>query len=139
VISVTPQTDVSPKPVKVLSVEDEVLLRLMATDVLRQEGFQVFEASNGHEGVSILKTMPVDVVITDLRMNSFADGLELARYARAHCPGISLVLASAQGPPITEDLAFDAFFIKPYPPEDRVPWIKRRHASAPDAADSTVP
>jgi PleD family two-component response regulator len=60
------EADMPPKPVKVLFAEDEVLLRLMVTDVLRQAGFQVFEASNGHEGVSILKTMPVDVVITDL-------------------------------------------------------------------------
>ena len=107
----------------------------MVTDVLRQAGFQVFEASNGHEGVSILKTMPVDVVITDLRMNTFADGFELARYARA---GISLLLASAQGPPITEDLAFDAFFIKPYPPEDIANWIRRRHSSTRDHAGSDL-
>jgi DNA-binding response OmpR family regulator len=62
VITASPKADVPPKPVKVLFTEDEVLLRLMVTDVLRQAGFQVFEASNGHEGVSILKTMPVDVV-----------------------------------------------------------------------------
>ena len=66
VITASPKADGPPKPVKVLFAEDEVLLRLMVTDVLRQAGFQVFEASNGHEGVSILKTMPVDVVITDL-------------------------------------------------------------------------
>jgi hypothetical protein len=40
VIGVTPQADVPPKPVKVLFVEDEVLLRLMMTDVLGEEGFQ---------------------------------------------------------------------------------------------------
>jgi hypothetical protein len=38
VIGVTPQADVPPKPVKVLFVEDEVLLRLMMAD--REEGFQ---------------------------------------------------------------------------------------------------
>jgi CheY-like chemotaxis protein len=138
VITASPKADVPPKPVKVLFAEDEVLLRLMVTDILRQAGFQVFEASNGHEGVSILKTMPVDVVITDLRMNSFTDGFELARYARAHCPGVSLVLASGQGLPITEDLAFDAFFTKPYPPEDIANWIRRRHSSARDHADSDL-
>jgi CheY-like chemotaxis protein len=40
VISVTPQTDVPPRPVRVLVVEDEVLLRLMIADMLREEGFQ---------------------------------------------------------------------------------------------------
>jgi CheY-like chemotaxis protein len=136
VISVTPEADLPPKPVKVLVAEDEVLVRLMVAEVLRGGGFQVFEASNGQEGISILKTMPVDVVITDLRMVSRADGLELARYVRTHCPGICLVLASAQAPPITEDLTFDAFFIKPYPPDDIANWIRRRHTSTRDHAES---
>ena len=68
VISVTPEASVPPKPVKVLVAEDVVLVRLMMADMLRGEGFQVFEASNGQEGISIMKTMPVDVVITDFRM-----------------------------------------------------------------------
>lgn len=111
----------------------------MLADALREEGFQVFEASDGEEGISILKAMPVDVVVTDLRMSAFADGLELARHVRAHWPRVSLILASAQAPPIVEDITFDAFFVKPYPPERLAAWIKRRHASAPDAADSDVP
>jgi CheY-like chemotaxis protein len=136
VISVTPQTDVPPKPVKVVVAEDEVLVRLMVAEVLRGEGFQVFEASNGQEGISILKAMAVDIMITDLRISAIADGMELASYVRAHCPGISLVLAAAQAPPITEDLTFDAFFIKPYPPEDIANWIRRRHTSTRDHAES---
>ena len=138
-ISATPQSDVPPKPVKVLLAEDEVLLRLMVAEVLRGEGFQVFEVSDAEEGISILKAIPVDVVVTDLRMSAFADGLELARYIRAHCPGVSVILASAQAPPIIEDLTFDAFFIKPYPPEDLVAWIRRRHIKTPNAADGAVP
>jgi CheY-like chemotaxis protein len=62
------------KPVKVLFAEDEVLVRLMMAEALRGEGFQVFEASDGEEGISVLKAMPVDVVITDLRMSAVADG-----------------------------------------------------------------
>jgi CheY-like chemotaxis protein len=136
VISVTPEASVPPKPVKVLVAEDVVLVRLMMADMLRGEGFQVFEASNGQEGISIMKTMPVDVVITDFRMGSRADGLELARYVRAHRPGVSLVLASAQAPPIPEDVVFDAFFIKPYKPEDIASWIRRRHTSIRGHAES---
>jgi CheY-like chemotaxis protein len=120
---------VPPKPVKVLFGEDEDLVRLMLADVLRDEGFQVIEASDAAEAISMLKAMPVDVVITDLRMRTNADGLELAAYVRAHCPGVSLVGASAYAPPITEDLAFDAFFIKPYNPDDIASWIRHRHSS----------
>jgi Response regulator receiver domain len=80
VISVTPQTDVPPKPVKVLFADDEDLVRLMMADVLREKGFQVIEASDAAEAISIIKTTPVDAVITDLRMSAVADGLELAAY-----------------------------------------------------------
>ena len=131
-ISVTPKTDVPPKPVMILLAEDEVLVRLMVADALRGEGFPVFEASNGQEGISILKARRIDVVITDLRMDTLTDGLELARYARAQCPDVSLVLASAQAPPIVEDLSFDAFFTKPCPPEDIASWIRRRHTRTSD-------
>jgi CheY-like chemotaxis protein len=135
VISVTSQTDVPPEPVKVLFAEDEDLVRLMMDDVLRDAGFQVIEASDAAEAISIIKTTPVDAVITDLRMSAVADGLELAAYVRAHCPGVSLVGASAYAPPISKDLAFDAFFIKPYNPEDIASWIRHRHSSTRDHVD----
>src|ERR1700730_11936441 len=130
-ISSPPNTDVPPNAVKLLYAEDEVLLRLMLADALHEAGFQGFEASDGEESLSILKTMSVDVVVTDLRMATLTDGLELGRYVRAHCPGVSLVLASAQAPPIADVLMFDDFFVKPFAPEDLVAWITRRHASAP--------
>ena len=50
----------------------------MLADALSEAGFQVFEASDGEESISILKTMSVDVVVTDLRMATLTDGLELA-------------------------------------------------------------
>ena len=85
VIGATPGGNVPPKQVKVLFAEDEDLVRLMLADVLREEGFLVFEASDAAEAISTLKPMPVDVVITDLRMRTIADGLELAAFVRAHC------------------------------------------------------
>ena len=58
-ISSPPNTDVQPNAVKLLYAEDEVLLRLMLADALCEAGFQVFEASDGEESISILKTMSV--------------------------------------------------------------------------------
>ena len=129
---------VPPRRLKVLFAEDEVLLRLMLCDVLRESGFQVFEAADAAEAVAILRTTPVDVVITDLRMRAIGDGTEVARYVRAHCSGVSLILAAATVPPIPEPSPFDAFFLKPYQPEDIVAWIRRHHARASDHADSSL-
>ena len=50
---------VPPRRLKVLFAEDEVLLRLMLCDVLRESGFQVFEAADAAEAIAILRTTPV--------------------------------------------------------------------------------
>jgi CheY-like chemotaxis protein len=131
------EADMPPKRLKVLFAEDEVLIRLMVTDVLRQSGFQALEARDAAEAISILRTTPVDVVVTDLHMRVVGDGMEVARHVRAHCPGVSLLLAAAATPPITEQSLFDAFFVKPYQPEDIVAWIARRHATASRREDSS--
>ena len=86
--------DLASRRLKVLFAEDEVLLRLMLCDVLRESGFQVFEAAD-----AALRTTPVDVVITDLLMRVVGDGIEFARHVGAHCPGVSLLLASANERP----------------------------------------
>ena len=65
--------DLAPRRLKVLFAEDEVLLRLMLCDVLRKSGFQVFEAADTAEAIAILRTTPVDVVITDLHMRVVGD------------------------------------------------------------------
>jgi len=64
--------------VTILVVEDEVLVRLMLADELREQGFQVYEAVDAKQAVSILKTMPVDAVVTDLHMRTFREGISFS-------------------------------------------------------------
>lgn len=99
----------------VLAVEDEVLIRLMIADALRAEGIAVIEASNGDEAMLVLQSaLPVQLLLTDIRMPSALDGLALAHAARVARPGLKLIVASSQ---VSRDevagLA-DAFFSKPY-------------------------
>jgi len=121
---------------KVLVAEDEVVVRLMLADELRRSGLQVFEAANADEAISILKSLPMDVVLTDLHMKTALDGLELAGYVRAHHPGVLLLLSSAHTPPVAECDWFDAFFVKPYSPQQIVAYIKRRERTILDHEDS---
>ncbi len=116
---------------KVIVVEDEVLVRLMLADVLREHGFDVLEAANAAEALSILRSIPVDVAILDLHMKVAGEGMLVANYVRRQGLCTLLVLASAQVPRETEGLPFDAFFIKPYDPEEIAIWIKRRSVTAP--------
>jgi CheY-like chemotaxis protein len=119
----------SARRIKVLVAEDEVLVRLMLADALREQGFQVFEATNADEALSILRSMTVDVVVTNLNMRGATDGMLVAGYVRERCPGAALLLSSAQAPPIAKDCPFDAFFVKPYDPLSVATWILRRDPS----------
>ena len=67
----------------ILVVEDEVLVRMMIADELRNAGYTVLEASNADETLEVLRhTSEVAVVFTDLRMPGSMDGDEI----RGFCP-----------------------------------------------------
>ena len=54
---------------RVLLVEDEGLIRLMIAETLRDEGFDVVQAENGDEVISLLDQVDsFDVLFTDLQM-----------------------------------------------------------------------
>lgn len=99
----------------VLVVEDEVLIRLMIADALRSAGFAVIEASNGDEAMRVLQSaLPVQLLLTDIRMASKLDGLALAHAARAVRPGLKLIVASSHVSGDEVAGLADAFFSKPY-------------------------
>ena len=73
-----------------------------------------------------LSESTVNVVVTDLHMRTAMEGIELAKYVRAHHPSVPLLLSSAHALRIPECDCFDAFFIKPYDPQQIVTWIRQR-------------
>ncbi len=117
----------------VLVVEDEVLIRLMIADTLRANGLNVVEASNCDEAVAVLRSsVPLDIVLTDMRMPHESDGLVLARLVRETRPELKLIIAASHA--TEEHLALaDAFFCKPYDLIAVVSRIKHFLAGSPDA------
>jgi CheY-like chemotaxis protein len=137
-INVTPIPQTAPETVKVLIAENEVLVRFMLADVLRNAGFQVFEATHAEEAIAILKTMQVDVVVADLQMGAVKDGLVVVNFVREHCPGTPMLLTYVLAPPV-DRCSFDAFFIKPYRPEEIVAWIKRHSTAIASGTKDVLP
>jgi len=66
----------------VLVVDDNKLTRKVLDDALTAGGYEVVVAEDGIEGLAILKTQPVDVVVTDLNMPHM-DGFEMIQQIRA--------------------------------------------------------
>jgi two-component system, chemotaxis family, chemotaxis protein CheY len=65
-----------------LVVDDSKATRLILGHILRQIGFQVAEAGNGHEGIEQLKRFNPHVVLIDWNMPDMS-GLEFVQAVRA--------------------------------------------------------
>ena len=83
-------------PDRLLLVDDDAsLLKLLAIR-LEAEGFEVVTAASASEALQVLRNKPMDLVITDLRMEG-ASGLELFTQVRYFFPGLPVIIMSAQG------------------------------------------
>jgi two-component system, response regulator PdtaR len=98
-----------------LIVEDEFLIRMLLAEALRQADFDVIEAANGDEALSVLHTSAdPDVLITDVRMPGSIDGFALAAYVRRTKPGLKVIITSGHAAPDGAIGLADAFLHKPY-------------------------
>ena len=84
--------------------EDEKTFQLTLMDGLRkyEQDFRVLSAENGRIAKEILETLPVDLVVTDLKMAEM-DGLELLAYIRKNNPYIPVIVMTAFGNPELEN------------------------------------
>jgi CheY-like chemotaxis protein len=105
----------SPRRSTILVVEDEVLVRLLVAEELRDTGFVVIEAANTDEALTVLRSSTdIDVMVTDIRMPGSRDGLALAEEARTTWPALKIIVASASFPRRPPPEIVDAMFTKPY-------------------------
>jgi CheY-like chemotaxis protein len=103
----------------VLVVEDEILLRMRAVDIVEDAGYTSVEAADADEAVAILESRS-DIVLlfTDIQMPGSMDGLGLARSVHDRWPPIKIILVSGQVAPTAVEIPADSrFFGKPL--EDR--------------------
>ena len=99
---------------KILLVEDEVLIRMDAADSLRVEGWQVVEAGTAADALAILARSSFDVLLTDVRMPGDLSGLDLIRIVRLSNPDIKIAIKSGGHVPSGDFLAdYDVFYPKP--------------------------
>jgi CheY-like chemotaxis protein len=84
-------------PMVVLVVEDEMLLRMRAVDMVEDAGFTPVEAVDADEAVAILEARSdIALLFTDIQMPGSMDGLKLAHAVRERWPPIKIILVSGQ-------------------------------------------
>ena len=104
------------KRLSVLIVEDEILLRIAAVEMIEEAGFETVEAGSAAEAISILESRSnIRVVFTDIQMPGSMDGLKLAAAVRSRWPLIKIMAASGRSCIREGDLPKGGVFLaKPY-------------------------
>lgn len=119
----------------VLVVEDDVLVRLVISDYLRECGYRVYEAVNADEALAVLQSpkVSIDIVFSDVLMPGDMDGFGLARWIRSNKPHVQVVLTAGveRSAEIAATLCESGPLLeKPYPPQGVVDRIRRLAAKA---------
>lgn len=109
------------KPI-VLIVEDEMVLRMRAVDIVEDAGFVPVEAISADEAIEILESRDdISLLFTDIQMPGSMDGLKLAHATHARWPHIKIILVSGQIRVTDADKPDDSrFFPKPLEIEQMV-------------------
>ncbi|RYZ40865.1 MAG: PAS domain S-box protein [Myxococcaceae bacterium] len=93
----------------VLVVEDEQVIRGLIVEVLRELGYRALEASDGLEGLRLLRGAPrLDLLVTDMGLPGL-NGRQLADAGRAARPGLKVLFMTGYA----ENAAVSSGFLEP--------------------------
>lgn len=120
---------------RVLVVDDELLIRWSMTETLTQAGWEVGEAGNAKEALRHLSADPApDVILLDFRLPDSSD-LTLLEKIRRLVPGTAVVMMTAYGTPAMRAgaLALGAHRVvtKPLDMHDLAPLVQEAYEARP--------
>jgi len=137
---------------RVLLVEDNPVVRLVAVTMLQQSGLQVHECHDGAEAVALLRHTAVDLVLMDCQMpvlDGFAATVQIRVLEAAHVtrrtPIVALTANALDGDADRCRAAgMDGYVTKPFTREQLLlalaPWLQvEAQPAAPGAETATVP
>ena len=123
--------DASARRKTVLIVEDEEMVRKLASTILQRAGFEVLEAKDGPHALEVWtgRKDDVDLLLTDMIMPNGITGGELAHLLLHERPSLPVIYASGYSMELTapDFLETDrqAFLQKPYRSEQLVATVQR--------------
>lgn len=84
------------KPARILTIDDEQLVREIITAYLEDSGFEVLQAGDGGTGIDLIRAEQPDLVLCDLRMPGI-DGLQVLATVTREFPDLPILVVSGMG------------------------------------------
>ncbi|MGW8194449.1 MAG: sigma-54-dependent transcriptional regulator [Desulforhopalus sp.] len=78
----------------ILIVDDEPNYLVVLSELLKDEGFEVFTASDGAKGMKVVEDVDLDIVITDMQMPGM-DGMEFLRRVKEKKSDLPVIVITA--------------------------------------------
>jgi DNA-binding NtrC family response regulator len=94
-LSVTPE---QPQAGRVLIIDDEAAIRESLQILLEDDGYEVVNAQDGEEGLAVLDSQAVDLVLLDFQLPD-RNGLEILKDIRERDPELAVIMITAYGTP----------------------------------------
>jgi CheY-like chemotaxis protein len=105
--------DQSVAPPVILVVEDEMLPRMRAIDMVEDAGYTSVEAVDADEALAVLESRSdIALLLTDIQMPGSMDGLKLAHAVRKRWPPIKIILVSGQLKSANIDIPANSSFLE---------------------------
>jgi CheY-like chemotaxis protein len=103
---------------KLLVAEDDIFVREMIAEFLRDAGFDVVEAGNADEAMAVFESgAEIDLLFRDVRMPGSMDGSALAERVKGTWPATHIVLTSGYSSALeTQAKTRERVLPKPYRP-----------------------
>jgi len=100
---------------RVLVVEDDVLVRALVSETLREAGCEVIEATTADEAVAVLRAIVApDVLVTDVKLPGDLDGMQLAAKVRQTMPLTKVIVTSGHASVEAAKSVAHVFLAKPF-------------------------
>ncbi len=111
---------------KILVVDDDEHIRELARVFLKNDGFEVLEAADGVEALSVLDSVKADLAVIDIMMPKM-DGWELCQEIKASFD-IPVLMLTAKGETSQKlkgfEVGTDDYLVKPFEPLELVARVK---------------
>ena len=109
--------------INILIIDDDKNTRFLLYEVLKMNNFNVFQATNGLEGLEVLEKERIDLVIVDIMMPKM-DGYEFTKELRSYNPSLPVLMISAKQLPNDRKKGFmagiDDYMSKPIDHEELI-------------------